>query len=94
MLGFLGTVVHFGINGSWSGFSADDVTKLPEIFGIKEMGSAFTRPAVALTTAMTMMFSLFVCERMECGSCTPSTVCSNASCSTGLKRRTRASRRS
>ncbi len=64
VLGFLGTVVHFGT--ALSGFSADDVTtKLPEI--IKEMGSAFNTTAVALTTAMTMMFSLFVCERMERG---------------------------
>ncbi|MBI3863933.1 MAG: MotA/TolQ/ExbB proton channel family protein [Planctomycetia bacterium] len=62
VLGFLGTVVHFGT--ALSGFSADDVTtKLPEI--IKEMGSAFNTTAVALTTAMTMMFSLFICERME-----------------------------
>jgi biopolymer transport protein ExbB/TolQ len=64
VLGFLGTVVHFGT--ALSGFSADDVTtKLPEI--IKEMGSAFNTTAVALTTAMTMMFSLFICERMERG---------------------------
>jgi biopolymer transport protein ExbB/TolQ len=64
VLGFLGTVVHFGT--ALSGFSADDVTtKLPEI--IKEMGSAFNTTAVALTTAMTMMFSLFICERLERG---------------------------
>jgi len=64
VLGFLGTVVHFGT--ALSGFSADEVTeKLPEI--ISEMGSAFNTTAVALTAAMTMMFSLFVCERMERG---------------------------
>lgn len=62
VLGFLGTVVHFGT--ALSGFSAEEVTtKLPEI--ISEMGSAFNTTAVALTTAMTMMFAMFICERTE-----------------------------
>jgi biopolymer transport protein ExbB/TolQ len=64
VLGFLGTVVHFGT--ALSGFSAEEVTtKLPEI--ISEMGSAFNTTAVALTTAMTMMFAMFICERTERG---------------------------
>lgn len=64
VLGFLGTVVHFGT--ALSGFSYDDITeKLPEIVG--EMGSAFNTTTVALTAAMSMMFSLFICERLERG---------------------------
>jgi biopolymer transport protein ExbB/TolQ len=62
VLGFLGTVVHFGT--ALSGFSADEVTeKLPEI--VSEMGQAFNTTTVALSAAMTMMFSLFICERLE-----------------------------
>src|SRR5262249_14552651 len=62
VLGFLGTVVHFG--SALSGFSADEVTeKLPEI--VSEMGQAFNTTTVALSAAMTMMFSLFICERLE-----------------------------
>ncbi len=64
VLGFLGTVVHFGT--ALSGFSADEVTdKLPEI--VSEMGQAFNTTTVALSAAMTMMFALFVCERTERG---------------------------
>jgi biopolymer transport protein ExbB/TolQ len=64
VLGFLGTVVHFGT--ALSGFSADEVTeKLPEI--VSEMGQAFNTTTVALSAAMTMMFALFVCEKMERG---------------------------
>jgi biopolymer transport protein ExbB/TolQ len=64
VLGFLGTVVHFGT--ALSGFSADEVTeKLPEI--VSEMGAAFNTTTVALSAAMTMMFALFICERMERG---------------------------
>src|SRR5262245_13268717 len=62
VLGFLGTVVHFGT--ALSGFSADEVTeKLPEI--VSEMGQAFNTTTVALSAAMTMMFSPFICERLE-----------------------------
>jgi biopolymer transport protein ExbB/TolQ len=64
VLGFLGTVVHFGT--ALSGFSADEVTeKLPEI--VSEMGQAFNTTTVALSAAMSMMFALFICERMERG---------------------------
>lgn len=64
VLGFLGTVVHFGT--ALSGFSADEVTeKLPEI--VSEMGQAFNTTTVALSAAMTMMFALFICERTERG---------------------------
>jgi biopolymer transport protein ExbB/TolQ len=64
VLGFLGTVVHFGT--ALSGVSFDEmVDKLPAIVG--EMGAAFNTTCVALATAMTMMFSLFICERMERG---------------------------
>src|SRR5262249_7007309 len=64
VLGFLGTVVHFGT--ALSGVSFDEmVDKLPTIVG--EMGAAFNTTCVALATAMTMMFSLFICERMERG---------------------------
>ena len=64
VLGFLGTVVHFGT--ALSGISFQEMSaKLPVIVG--EMGSAFNTTTVALAASMTMMFSLFVCERMERG---------------------------
>lgn len=64
VLGFLGTVIHFGT--ALSGISFDDlVDRLPGV--VSEMGSAFNTTTVALAAAMTMMFSLFVCERIERG---------------------------
>jgi biopolymer transport protein ExbB/TolQ len=64
ILGFLGTVVHFGT--ALSGFSFDEMAdKLPAI--VAEMGTAFNTTTVALAAAMTMMFALFVCERFEHG---------------------------
>ncbi len=64
VLGFLGTVIHFGT--ALSGISFDDlVERLPGV--VSEMGSAFNTTTVALAAAMTMMFSLFVCERIERG---------------------------
>lgn len=64
VLGFLGTVVHFGT--ALSGFSFDEMAdRLPVIVG--EMGAAFNTTTVALAAAMSMMFSLFVCERVERG---------------------------
>lgn len=62
ILGFLGTVVHFG--GAIGGFSFDDMaTKLPEI--VAGMGTAFNTTSVALATAMIMMFLSFLCERVD-----------------------------
>lgn len=64
VLGFLGTVIHFGT--ALSGISFDElVDRLPGV--VSEMGSAFNTTTVALAAAMTMMFSLFVCERIERG---------------------------
>ncbi len=62
ILGFLGTVVHFGT--ALSGISFDDMAnRLPEV--VSEMGQAFNTTTVALAAAMTMMFGLFLCERLE-----------------------------
>jgi biopolymer transport protein ExbB/TolQ len=62
VLGFLGTVIHFGT--ALSGISFNEMTeKLPVVVG--EMGTAFNTTSVALVAAMTMMFSLFVCQRIE-----------------------------
>ncbi len=62
ILGFLGTVVHFG--AAIGSFSFDDMdAKLPGIVG--GMGTAFNTTSVALATAMTMMFALFLCERVD-----------------------------
>ena len=64
ILGFLGTVVHFGTAiGGFSFVDMDD--KLPAI--VAEMGTAFNTTTVALAAAMTMMFSMFLCERIERG---------------------------
>ncbi|MBC7815718.1 MAG: MotA/TolQ/ExbB proton channel family protein, partial [Planctomycetaceae bacterium] len=64
VLGFLGTVIHFGT--ALSGISFDDlVERLPGV--VSEMGSAFNTTTCALAAAMTMMFALFVCERIERG---------------------------
>ncbi len=64
ILGFLGTVVHFGT--ALSGISFDDMAnRLPEV--VSEMGEAFNTTTVALAAAMTMMFGLFLCERLESG---------------------------
>jgi biopolymer transport protein ExbB/TolQ len=62
VLGFLGTVVHFGT--ALSGISFNEMAeRLPEVVG--EMGSAFNTTTVALAAAMTMLFSLFICDRIE-----------------------------
>lgn len=62
VLGFLGTVIHFGT--ALSGISFTEMSeKLPTVVG--EMGTAFNTTSVALVAAMTMMFSLFLCQRIE-----------------------------
>jgi len=62
ILGFLGTVVHFGT--ALSGISFDEMSaRLPVI--VAEMGTAFNTTTIALAASMTMMFSVFVCERIE-----------------------------
>jgi biopolymer transport protein ExbB/TolQ len=64
MLGFLGTVVHFGT--ALGGQEAKDLgEKLPTV--VAEMGTAFNTTTVALVAATTMMFCLFMCERTERG---------------------------
>lgn len=64
VLGFLGTVVHFGT--ALTGISFDEMTqRLPVIVG--EMGTAFNTTTVALTAAMTLMFCVFLCEKIERG---------------------------
>ncbi len=64
MLGFLGTVVHFGT--ALGGQEASDLgEKLPTV--VAEMGTAFNTTTVALIAATTMMFCLFLCERTERG---------------------------
>ena len=64
MLGFLGTVVHFGtaLGGQEAGEIGD---KLPKV--VAEMGTAFNTTTVALIAATSMMFCLFLCERTERG---------------------------
>ena len=60
MLGFLGTVVHFGT--ALGGHTAGDIgDKLPTV--VAEMGTAFNTTTVALVAATSMMFCLFLCER-------------------------------
>lgn len=64
VLGFLGTVVHFGT--ALSGISFDEMAaKLPVV--VSEMGQAFNTTTTALAAAMSMMFALFMCERVEKG---------------------------
>lgn len=64
ILGFLGTVVHFGT--ALSGISFDQMSaRLPVI--VAQMGTAFNTTTVALAASMTMMFSVFICERIERG---------------------------
>jgi biopolymer transport protein ExbB/TolQ len=62
MLGFLGTVVHFGT--ALGGQEAGEIgEKLPKV--VAEMGTAFNTTTVALVAATTMMFCLFLAERVE-----------------------------
>lgn len=64
ILGFLGTVVHFGTALSGLSFSNLD-NELSHV--VSEMGTAFNTTTVALGAAMTMMFAMFLCERIENG---------------------------
>jgi len=64
ILGFLGTVVHFGT--ALSGITFDQMSaRLPVI--VAQMGTAFNTTTVALAASMTMMFCVFICERIERG---------------------------
>jgi biopolymer transport protein ExbB/TolQ len=64
VLGILGTVIHFG--SAFGGLSVDEIgDNLTKVVG--EIGTAFNTTTVALAAAITMMFSLFMCERIECG---------------------------
>jgi biopolymer transport protein ExbB/TolQ len=62
VLGFLGTVVHFGT--ALNGVSFD---KMADQLGVvvSEMGAAFNTTTVALAAAMVMMFAQFICEWTE-----------------------------
>lgn len=62
VLGFLGTVVHFGTALSGLSFAGMD-DGLSHV--VAEMGTAFNTTTVALGAAMLAMFSLFLCERVE-----------------------------
>lgn len=62
ILGLVGTVVHFGT--ALSGVSFEQMAEqLPMIVG--EMGTAFNTTTIALATSISMMFSMFLCERVE-----------------------------
>lgn len=62
VLGFLGTVIHFGT--ALSGLSPETIAdQLSHIVG--EMGTAFNTTTTALAASTTMMFALFLGERME-----------------------------
>lgn len=62
ILGFLGTVVHFGTAiGEFSFTEMDE--KLPTVIG--GLGTAFNTTTVALAASMILMFSTFLCERFE-----------------------------
>lgn len=64
ILGFLGTVVHFGTALSGLSFAGMD-DGLSHV--VSEMGTAFNTTTVALGAAMLAMFSMFLCERVENG---------------------------
>lgn len=64
ILGFLGTVVHFGT--ALGGLSLNNLDGgLDHV--VREMGTAFRTTTVALAAAMIAMFTMFLCERMEHG---------------------------
>ncbi|MBX3414218.1 MAG: MotA/TolQ/ExbB proton channel family protein [Pirellulales bacterium] len=62
VLGFLGTVIHFGM--ALSDISVNDMTeRLPQV--VSALGAAFNTSTTALVAATTMMFAAFVCERAD-----------------------------
>ncbi len=62
VLGILGTVIHFGT--AFGGLSVDEIeANIGKVVG--EIGTAFNTTTVALAAAITMMFSMFLCERTE-----------------------------
>lgn len=62
VLGFLGTVLHFG--GALGNLSPDQMAdQLGLVVG--KMGTGFNTTCVALVASVSMMFSLFLCERKE-----------------------------
>jgi len=62
VLGFLGTVIHFG--SALSGNSYDDLAdRLPTV--VSQMGAAFNTTTVALASALGMMLALFLLERID-----------------------------
>jgi biopolymer transport protein ExbB/TolQ len=62
VLGFLGTVVHFGT--ALNGITLDQMSEQLGVV-VSEMGKAFNATTVALASAMCMMFAQFVCEWIE-----------------------------
>jgi biopolymer transport protein ExbB/TolQ len=62
ILGLVGTVVHFGTALGGISFEKMDES-LPLV--VSEMGTAFNTTTIALGTAITMMFSMYLCERIE-----------------------------
>lgn len=64
ILGFLGTVVHFGT--ALGGLTFDDMGKhLPEVAA--HIGMAFDTTTTALAAGMVMTAALFLCQRIEGG---------------------------
>ncbi len=62
VLGLLGTVVHFGV--ALGGLSMDHLMeKLPDM--LSHMGTAFNTTCVALSASMSVLFLLFLVERVE-----------------------------
>ncbi len=62
VLGFLGTVVHFGT--ALNGITLDQMSEQLGVV-VSEMGKAFNATTVALASAMFMMFAQFACEWIE-----------------------------
>lgn len=62
ILGFLGTVVHFGT--AFNGLSLGNLeNELSHV--VSEMGTAFNTTTVALGSAMFVMFAKFLCEKLD-----------------------------